>query len=365
MAKNEQRIYRLNENRLRRSLIKGFTILENGVLSADEETLNRSCILTHIDSNLNDFPWGRLAMSTSIDGDIVFTVKAFASNEHVFNSHRGIIDIDSFLMDESIPLKTKFDFFTAAQATKISGHNDILLYEQTGRYIWLWFEVNGTGRCDIRDIKLLAPADTFLNTFPEVYRTNADFLRRYLSIFSTLHYDMEQKIENLPRIIDIDTAPADALPLLASWMGLKIADGFLTEEEQRRLLKNAYPLLKIKGTRRAIEGIVRLFVTEPFYIVERNMLSAAQLKGAETLYGSTPFDFSILINAASNNDLAAKLQMLIELFKPARSRANIVFLKDQSTLDGFTYIDINTTLGQNSEGTLDSGFALNGMTYLG
>ncbi len=365
MAETQQRIYRLNNDRLRRSFIKGFSVCENGVLSAQQDTLNRSCILAHIDSNLPDFPWGRLSMKTVVNGDIVVTVKAFASNERVFNSQKGIMDIDSFLFDEAIPLKTKEGLFTAADAIYSGGHDDILLYGQSGRYIWLWFEANGVGSCEIRDIRLLAPGDTFLNTFPDVYRNNGDFLRRFLSIFSTMHYDMDDTIANLPRFIDIDTAPADILPILASWLGIELEENLLTEQELRLLLANAYSLLTMKGTRRAIEKAVGLFVTEQTYIVERNLLSASQLKGAESLYGTTPYDFSILINAKSNENLISKLQMLIEQLKPVRSRVNIVFLKDCDTLDGFTYLDINSSIGENTEGILDNSHALNGLTYLG
>lgn len=365
MANNEQRIYRLYNDRLRRSLVKGFSVCEGGVLSSQEDTLNRSCILAHIDSNLADCPWGRLSMKTRVEGDIVITVKAFASNERVFNSQKGIIDTDSFLLDQAISLKTKEGLFTAADAIHSSGHDDILLYGQSGRYLWLWFEANGVGSCEISDICLFAPGDTFLNTFPDVYRNNADFLRRFLSIFSTMHYDMDKAIHELPRFIDVDTAPAEFLPVLASWLGLELDESLLTESEMRLLLSNAYSLLTVKGTRSAIERLVKLFVSEQTYIVERNLLSSSQLKGAESLYGTTPFDFSILINAKSDASLIAKLQMLIDQFKPVRSRANIVFLKDCDTLDGFTYLDINSSIGENTEGVLDKSHALNGLTYLG
>ena len=365
MASVQQIIFRLNSDRLRRSLLSGFSVSENGILLAKDDTIGRNCIVAHIDSNIPDCPWGRLSMKTATDGDVVITVKAFASNDRIFNSQRGTQDTDAFLLDENIPFKTKEAFFTAANGTQLSGHDDMLLYGQTGRYIWLWFEVDGPGSCEISDIKLYAPGDTFLNTFPEVYKANSDFLRRFLSIFSTLHYDMDQAIENLPKVIDIETAPAEALPVLAEWMGLHLDEGFLTEQELRQLLKVAYPLLTIKGTRRAIEGIVKLFVDAPFYIVERNLLSSSQLKGAEALYGSTPYDFSILINAKSDEGLIAKLQMLVNQFKPVRAKVNIVFLRDCDSLDGFTYLDINGTIGENREGTLDSGYMLNGLAYLG
>lgn len=365
MAKNEQRIYRLFNDRLRRSLINGFSIEENDTLLSDEDTMSSNCILAHIDSNILDCPWGRFAMNTAIDGELVITIRAFASNERVFSSQRGLVDIDEFLMDENIPLKTKSSFFTAANAVQSSGHNDILLYGQSGRFIWLWIEANGSGRCEISNMKLFAPGDTFLNTFPEVYRSDADFLHRFLSIFSTMHYDMEQMIDSLPRFTDIDTAPNEALPVFASWIGLQFEDGFLTDDELRLLLKNAYRLFRVKGTRLAIESIVKLFVPQQFYIVERNLLSKEQQKGADTLYGSTPFDFSILINAHADNDLSAKLQMLIDMFKPIRSRANIIFLQDCDSLDGFTYLDVNGVIGENSEGSLDGGYAINGTTYLG
>ena len=47
-----------------------------------------------------------------------------------------------------------------------------------------------------------------------------------------------------------------------------------------------------------------------------------------------------------------------------RSRAHLVFLGDRSSLDAFSYLDVNGTVLQSPPGRLDDGEAVTGMTYL-
>ena len=364
MANYGQRRYRLDRTKLERCLVQGFHVTENDSLQADEQILKRQCIFAHIDSNLVDCPWGRLVFRAKLQGDMLLTVRVFASNDKMFRLGDDICEIDDFLLDEMVPIKKKQDLFVLANCLQISGHEDILLYGQKGRYLWLWLELSGPGHAEISELKLYSPGDIFLETFPEVYRNSGEFLHRYLSVFSSLYNDLDEKIDALSRIVDIDTAPDEALPILADWLGLKLEPGFLTAEETRLLLKNAYGLLTKKGTLSSIEGVVRLFVKEEFFIVERNLLPVGQMEGMESLYGATPYDFSILINAEPNEQLLAKLQMLINQFKPVRVKANFVFLKACDGLDVYTYLGLNSTVCGKNEGMLDEAHELDGMTFL-
>ena len=363
MANYGQRKFVLNYSRLKRSLRRGFRLTEDGVLAAGEETVHRSCILGRLDSNLPDCQWGRLAMEVQLKGDLILTIRAFASNQPNFIQSDTVTSIDQFLLDDSVPDHRKEQLFGMANGVQYSGQGDILLYGQTGRYLWLWLELDGVGTAQLSGLRVYAPGELFLSTFPPVYQNN-DFFHRYLSIFSSLYNDLDETIDGLARYIDVDTAPVPILPILAGWMGLELDGDILEEEELRQLLRVAFPLLSVKGTRRAVEGIVRLFVKEPVYIVERNLLSGAQQESAGKLYGSTPFDFTILINRSSDEKLRAKLQMMVDQFKPLRSQAQIVFMGDCGTLDGFSYLDVNGAVLQNSPASLDESSILTGMYYL-
>ena len=364
MANYGQRKFVLNHSRLKRSLRQGFKLREDGSLLATEDTVHRFCILGRLDSNLPDCKWGRLAMRLELAGDMILTIRAFASNQPEFIQSGKVTSVDDFLLDDSVPAQRKEKLFGLANGVQYSGQRDVLLYGQEGRYLWLWLELDGVGTAKLSDLRVYAPGDIFLDTFPQVYRNDSDFFHRYLSIFSSLYNDLDETIDSLATYIDLDTAPAAVLPVLAGWMGLELDGDLLTEKELRRLLRAAYPLLSVKGTRQAVEGIVKLFVEEPVYIVERNLLSGAQQESGGSLYGDTPFDFTILINRGSDEKLRSKLQMMVEQFKPLRSRANIVFMGDCGTLDGFSYLDVNGAVLQNSPASLDESSALTGMYYL-
>jgi hypothetical protein len=109
--------------------------------------------------------------------------------------------------------------------------------------------------------------------------------------------------------------------------------------------------------------VVKLFVEEPVYLVERNLMTTDQLH-SEQLYGQTPYDFTVMLGRKMDEKLLARLNFLIEQFKPARSRCHIVFLEDHGGLDAFTYLDVNGTMLTNAPGNLDDGQALTGTTYL-
>lgn len=359
-----QRKYVINRSRLSRSLRQGFRLTEEGALRASEEALERHCILAHLDGGMADCPWGRLTMDVQLEGELILTIRAYASNDRVFLYGDKVTEVDDFLLDQSVSAHRKEELFGLGNGVQYSGQRDVLLYGQKGRYLWLWLELNGCGQGELSNLRVYVPGDNFFETFPEVYRSNGDFFRRYLSIFSSLYNDLDERIDQLAQYVDVDTAPMAALPVLAGWLGLELEGNSLTEAELRRLLKEAFYLMSMKGTRQAVERVVRLFVEEPVYIVERNLLSSGQQEGAGALYGDTPFDFTILIGRRSDERLRAKLHLLVNQFKPVRSRAHIVFLGDCGALDAFTYLDVNGAVLQCAPASLDGGAALVGMNYL-
>ena len=75
------------------------------------------------------------------------------------------------------------------------------------------------------------------------------FFHRYMSIYSTLYMDFQEKIDNVADFLDINTAPAQLLPIFCGWMGLDVSGDFLTEDRLRTLVKEAYQLNRTKGTR--------------------------------------------------------------------------------------------------------------------
>ena len=215
----------------------------------------------------------------------------------------------------------------------------------------------------MENLRVYVPGDNFFRTLPQVYQSDNEFLQRYLSIFSTMFQEFQEKLDALPELLDVDTAPKELLPVFASWLGLETDEMLFTPDELRQLVKAAPRLMERKGTKWAVETVIKLFVPEEVYIVEYNLLSADE-RHSKNLYGETPYDFTVMVGRKMEEKLRLRLQFLIDQFKPIRSRYRIVFLNDCGGLDAFTYLDVNGTVLQNTPGNLDDGKALTGMTYL-
>lgn len=355
--------YVYGKNRLLRSLMNGFELEESGSLvTTDREKSVRRIIIGGLDGITPDLQWGRVSFNIAAEGDYVVTLRVMTSNDPVFIRKGELTKIDDFLLDDEIDSSKKDQFFGIAQGIEVSGAKDVLLYKLRGRYLYLWLELEGACSASISDLVVYVPGDNFARTFPAVFQKDDDFFKRYLSVFSTLYNDLQETIEGLKDFLDPDTASVPALHHFAAWLGVE-TEGSLTDEAALRRVVRALPqLLSEKGTKHAIENVVRLFVDVPFYVVERNLLTQQQLDCE--MYGSSPYDFSILINREPDESLRACLEFFINQFKPIRSRCKIVFFGKNSSLDSFTYLDFNGTVLQSAPGQLDNGKALTGMTYL-
>ena len=143
-----------------------------------------------------------------------------------------------------------------------------------------------------------------------------------------MYADFDKKIEALINFVDIDTAPVQVLPILAKWLGIEVDGDFLGEEKMRKLLKNAYYLSRIKGTRKAVTEIAKLVLDEEPLIIEQSKIGhigKENRKVYDDLYSSNPFSFTVLVHQKSDEKLYAQLKFLIDQFKPARSETKIVF----------------------------------------
>ena len=362
MADYGIRRYRLRNAHLSRGLLEGFALKGDGLHTAG--TLRGANIfLPCLDSAVPGCAWGRVTMKCRLGTESVLTVRAFASDQDVIQWGEGLVKIDEFLLDPRVDRNHKQRLFRMAQGVERSGVRDVLLNGQQGRWLWLWLEVTGVTESVLEDIRVYVPGDHFFRTFPQIYQTDNDFFKRYISIYSTMYQEFQEQINDLPQLLDVDTAPAQLLPVFASWIGLETDETLFSTDDLRLLLKAAPELLAHKGTGKAVEQAVKLYVRGDVYLVERNLLSPEQEHG-EKLYGDTPYDFTVMLSCGMDEKLRLKLEFLVNQLKPIRSRCKIVFLNECVGLDAFTYLDINGQVLRNTPGSLDDQKALTGMTYL-
>jgi P2-related tail formation protein len=159
---------------------------------------------------------------------------------------------------------------------------------------------------------------------------------------------LQNKIDNIDRFLDIDTAPKEFLIVFAGWLGVELDSDLLNDSQLRELMRNLFELNKYKGTRRAIEKIAGIFCGRAFFIIEND----------------TPLSFTVLINQPSDEKLHARLLFLLKLFKPVRTRVNIVFACDVGAIDSGCYLDVNSSIVQMGGGKLDERCFSDGKTLL-
>ncbi len=131
-----------------------------------------------------------------------------------------------------------------------AGSWDGLVRGPTGRYLWLRLRLAGPGSATPRldEVVVEFPRISLRRHLPAVYGaepTSADFTDRLLAIFDRSLRDVEQRIDDLPRLFDPQAT--DHLDWLASWIGL-VPDHRFPEQLRRDIVANARHLLDLRGT---------------------------------------------------------------------------------------------------------------------
>lgn len=336
-------VYSIKANRIRKSIMYGLELdeAENLVPSGNDDY--HSLIIYPLDGLVIDSIWGRLSFDISCDEKMVYSVYLWGSNWKDDNI-QTISDLES------------------RDAIKIIGQNDILLYSLADRYLYIGIEIIGEGDFCINNIRVDKAGDTFMNTMPEIYQERDSFFHRYISIFSSIYNDFGEEIDKLPAILNLDTCPANALIEYGKWLGIDIDCDLKDEEIMRNLVKEAYSLNQLKGTKKAIARICEIFLGEEVVILEKNIMEYYQdeqnIKDFNELFGNNVYNVTILVNQKISEVLKSQLMFLIEQFAPIRARIQVINLKKDGELDYHSYLDMNAKLYEVRNGLLDDELAL-------
>lgn len=359
--------YSIKKNRLQKARLEGMDLQEDGSLRLREEEEYHLMVLGALDSGIPDCPWGRLTFRGNFAPNSVCYVYAASSNEKVIRGAQGAISADEILLDASRGSRVKRQFLEGMNGVRFINSQDVLLYGKQGRYLWIAVEVIGKGG-SICDLKVQAPGDNFMGTFPEVYREKNSFFHRYLSVFSSMYNDFQNQLDHMEELLDLERAPEERLVLFAGWLGLDVKGGFLDQDTLRTLIREAGELTKWKGTRRSVERICELMLGEKPVIVERSSMQEyvrrEEQEVCDRLYGSSPYDVTLLIRSYVDEKQKDQLLHLLRQFKPVRSRLRIVFLERTGILDAHSYMDQNAQTFLQEAGRLDDAQIADGTVIL-
>jgi len=339
--------YSIRQNQLKKALLVGMEHGEGDSLYSNTADTGYF-VLPVLDSGVEDCPWGRLHFELDLPENCMCYLYAAASNKKM--GQQVLLSGESGLYEKKKMLQSM-------RGLCFINKPDVLLYEITGRYLWIMVEVLGKG-VTIKNLQAEAPGDNFMQTFPEVYREKNSFFHRYLSVYSSIYNEFQEKLDERRELVPVEKASLSLLELYAKWLGIDVNGGYLGEETLRNLLKEAPELLKRKGTRYCIERICMIVLGEKPTIVERGLMQRYvqrnEKKQYDNLYGDSPYDVTLLLNTYIEEKKKEQLLHLLSQFKPVRSRLHIVLLEPTGMLDEHSYLDENAIIFTQKEGVLDA-----------
>lgn len=361
----EPRNYTIGENRIGKGSLAGL-VWKKDRLTLTEEA-HHALFLPAINSYEESSMWGRFRLKASLPASCILVLRAFARNAEE-GAEEKVEEIDEYLLSERVSPGEKLKFFENADCVKSVNCQNLLLYDLSGQYLWLCVEIIGAGEGELSDLYLESQGDNFMQTFPEIYQERGSFFHRYMSIFSSLYQELQDKIDHVEDWLNVEKAPRPLLHLFAGWLGLELEGEFLEEAVLRRLITEAYELNRIKGTRQAVIRLVELVLGEQAIVVERNLLDGQaereEVKLYNRLYGTSKQDITVLINRESDEKLQAQLLYLLKQYKPVRSRMKLIFYRNCNSLDSYCFLDRNARLGYLTGGRMDENYAIDGSVIL-
>ena len=361
-------MYSIGKNRIELGYYPGFELTEDGVLQALPDEPDHCLYLKAIDSANPGSDWGRLSFNMECGENVVCYLYAAAMDEDSFYRNDMPVRIEDFLCSREEDHGIKREFMRKVDAARFVNKTDVLLYQLHGRYLYLIMEVVGLGQCRISNMKVDQLGDNFMDTFPEIYRERGSFFHRFMSVFSSIAGDFHQDIEHLPDLLDLDTCPERLLPLYGQWLGIDVGDDFLDAKILRPLVKEAYQLNRVKGTKAALERLTEIVLGEKALVLERNVMAdyigREQMAEFEKLYGNSVYDVTILVRKQVSEAQKSRLMFLLNQFKPVRSRLHLICLKQTDRLDAYSYLDMNARVPEEKSGRLDQKQGLGGMIRL-
>lgn len=358
--------YSMRKNRIESGWYTGFTLEEDGTLVMDPSAESHVLCVRAIDCAEEDGTWGRLSFQAEYPESMTCYIHVKAMNEQQFYRSGKLTGISDFLCDPEEPLAVKHEFMERVGAIRHVNLQDILMYGQKGRFLYLMIEFSGAGAGFLKQLCIDRQGDIFMQTFPEVYRERNGFFHRYLSIFSSIYKDFQNDIEQLPTLLDLDTCPAGLLVTYGRWLGIDLNCDIQDENVLRSLVREAYELNRMKGTKRAVCRIAELMLGEEVLLLEHNIMREylSDRTDITELYGSSMYDVIMLVEHPVSDLMKSQLMYVLDQFKPLRCRIHIVHLKSDGVLDSHSYLDMNARVFEVEHAGLDESQMMDGVVTL-
>lgn len=147
-----------------------------------------------------------------------------------------------------------------------------------GRYLWVTLELLGDTKATprVRSLRAEHPTHDYLRRLPKTYSRDegaASFLRRYLALPEGFLGELEAKSAERHALLLPKSAPPEALPWLASFLGLVLDERFANapggRDARRLAIAQAHWLFRFRGTVAGLKRFIEIYTGTPVVIVER------------------------------------------------------------------------------------------------
>jgi len=258
--------------------------------------------------------------------------------------------------------------------------DDILLRNAVGRYLFIALELEGSPQSSPRvdSVTAFCPRQSYLRYLPELYQEadrSAAFLAQYLSVFESVFADIETEIEQIGRYFDPHAVPSEALSWLEQWLALEPDDGW-PEDARRELLSRAPELYSRRGTKAGLRSMLELYLRHAASSgVDDPASSTATTDGGDGTSTDTPSGHRLFFFVDDDLDCIdresvrrqyplptgpqsfvvfcgpfetaaeqATVESIVASEKPAHVGADVVELDAELSLDGTTFLGLNSRL---------------------
>lgn len=301
--------------------------------------------------------WHRMTCKDWTMDSAAVKISFYAADETVFEYEDETVDLNEIIHAKNLSFSQKKERLHPFLQKQISFGTDILLHSLEGRYLWFLLEIYPQTDNAVRIGKFMVyfPAKSWMTYLPEVYQKemgNDSFLDRYLSIFQSLYDDVADHIRSLADCLEPGMAGPEILSWLARWVDVE--EPYIWNQEQLRyLLEHVTEFYEARGTRRGVEMFVELYTGSRPFVVEWQDFAGFREKGVqkellEELYEDNQDSFTVLVKEECIPEYKdhQTLIRIIEQIKPVQMELHLIVLKPYIFADGYSYLGVNSVLGQ-------------------
>lgn len=359
-----------------------------------------------LDSGHDQSSWGRVLIEACVPAGTRLRLWSFTADEIDHNdpvprtppAGQALSDI---AVPEQTPLLSAYTWQQAGEGQLLyrddsqrplapATDEGFALYEAPvmappGRYLWLVIELTGTRSKSprLKSARADYPGHGLLRQLPKtLWREPAarNFLHRFLMPIAAMLDEWGGVSSERHRLLDARITPGEALPWLASFMGLAL-DPCWPEAVQRRMVREAATLFRTRGTVASLRRMVEILVNDAEVIVLEHFRlrgggvvgNAASLQSQAVLgvgfrvggligepatqpmadAGPLDFDqyahrFTVTVVAALDAAQLACVRRLIELHKPAHTDFELCTAQSGIRVGLGTHVGVSAVVGRSA-----------------